>query len=975
MQKSPCLLPALILATLVGALGQDVEPVASAERGPALAGQVVHSIDKPAQLVTGNGDISLMWDGPSGDFHLAYGKSDFWGVVRGNIATAGQLHLSCKEIRGASCDVRQNIGPATITGKFAAKDGSELTSTAWIAYPQNLVVTELKNTGNAALHFTSGLVNGLGTPSLPVACGSTTDSTWLQVTPDLVDFQVGSRLVQIEGKGAKQYAGFVGNIAGIQITSPEYTEPFLAWHPADPAVRNIGGLQITPNDLHGDSVQSTGVADHRLILPGGCIPQTAFTFTGWINPSQLTPEATVFSAIARESADKYPYFRGFLLHLVDGKPEARLNYYTATAAAPVALNQWTEIKAVYENQFLTLYVNGQKAAQADNPPASAQMGWDKCVLRTGDPALPFKGCAPQAIFRQRVVGATPTVAGQVLSFTVDPGKTARLLVSLVSDRNTPDYKKAAQDLADSNEPDIQKLKDAHDKWWHDFWGKSFVEIPDKRVMGNWYGSLYVLACCSRADCPPPGLWHNFINNMDPGWDGDYTLDYNYQAPFWAAYATNHFELADNYEPLLLDHISRGESIAQNAWRMPSSGQPNSLEKYIAQRTATPPNPNPNVYHGIYLYTHLIPLPGWSNDYGTFWNQKSNALFCAVNMVQRWRLTRDDAYAKKVYPFLKGTADFWDDYLVLQDGRYVALKDALCENSGDNTNPATTLSFIRLLYPSLIEISERLNVDADHRAKWHDVLDKLSPFTYIDASSVGGLKNLGPDLLKDKKVIRDCEANGPDFPRSAYNDYHDHKERGSSAGMSCVQAIYPGWSFGLESPAPERDAALNTVTFAAQWFDSNNDCNFYADAAAIGYDPKEILANLDTLLENYEQPNFTIKTFGGGTEDDAIVPAAIANMFLQSYQANLHVFPNWPKDQDATFGGLPACGGFLISGQQKQGRITYVQVTSQVGETCHLVNPWPNAQVKISSSTTTTASGSVLTLATKPGDTLVLTPVP
>ena len=108
-------------------------------------------------------------------------------------------------------------------------------------------------------------------------------------------------------------------------------------------------------------------------------------------------------------------------------------------------------------------------------------------------------------------------------------------------------------------------------------------------MESWYGSIYLLACCSRADCPPPGLWYNFIREMTAGWDGDYTLNYNYQAPFWAAYASGHFELADNYESVLLDHMSRGRSIAENAWRLHPSFIPFSLEKYIAQRTATPPN--------------------------------------------------------------------------------------------------------------------------------------------------------------------------------------------------------------------------------------------------------------------------------------------------------------------------------------------------------------------------------------------------
>ena len=312
---------------------------------------------------------------------------------------------------------------------------------------------------------------------------------------------------------------------------------------------------------------------------------------------------------------------------------------------------------------------------------------------------------------------------------------------------------------------------------------------------------------------------------------------------------------------------------------------------------------------------------------------------------------------------------------MKDGRYSSLNDAVCENGGNNTNPATTISFLKLLYPSLIEISARLEVDAKQRSKWQEILNKLSPFTFIPASSLGFLKKAPPEPVKDKQVIRNCESNGPDFPNSPYFTYKNRKITDSSAGMSCVQTIFPGWSFGLESPDMERNAALNSVTFSAQWYDYNNGCNFYADAAAIGYDSREILENLDALLETYEKPDFTITTFGGGTENAAIIPTTIHNMFLQSYQTNIHVFPNWPKVMDAAFGDLPACGGFLISSRQADGKIEYVKITSRSGEICHLAKPWPGKPVELTRNgrKAETLTGERLKFETAPAETISLTP--
>ena len=42
---------------------------------------------------------------------------------------------------------------------------------------------------------------------------------------------------------------------------------------------------------------------------------------------------------------------------------------------------------------------------------------------------------------------------------------------------------------------------------------------------------------------------------------------------------------------------------------------------------------------------------------------------------RWKYTQDTNYAAKVYPYLKGVADFWDNYLVLNNGYYVDNNDS------------------------------------------------------------------------------------------------------------------------------------------------------------------------------------------------------------------------------------------------------------------------------------------------------------
>jgi len=944
-------LPAVILSILCLNLGtllaEEVRPPLVSEKGSELAASVRGTSDRKGQLVTGNGDLGIVLRGGGGKLNLGLGKNDFWGVVRGGICTAGAQDISSPDLKFTDFQMEQNVGAATLTGKFEAqKNGLGLRTESWVAYPENIVVTRLENTGTKPLSFQSEVADGYA-GGLPTLTGNTKDSAWLEVSPDTVPFEVGSRIVKSMGPNrttVKTPKSFVGRIAGLTLTAQGAAKPYLPWEPQAPYVQNIGKLAFHPENAHGTSVELTGEAESRLVMSSGCVPQRGFTLSAWVNAAKDLEDGTIFSALAWETKS-FPFLKGLLVHVADGKLEARLDFTTVADPQRLPLNQWVEVKAVYDIESFALYVGGKKVASTGFPKDSDLKGWDRTAYHTGDPGLPIQGCSPLGVLRQRVLGASVQASGRVLSFTLAPGAHAFVLLAVASDRNAKDYQKQAETWLAVDEPGIAKLREKHLGWWKNFWGKSFVEIPDKKIQDNWYGSLYLLACCSRADTPAPGLWHNFVTSPGASWNGDYTLDYNYQAPFWAGYVSNHFELTDSYEPVLLDHMERGRATARNAWRIDPNAEPKTLEAMLARRTQVKPEPNPDDYRGIYLYTHLIPMPGWSADYGTFWGQKSNALFCTVNMIQRWRLTRDLDYARKVYPFLLATTEFWDNYLVLQNGHYAALKDALGEGSGDNVNPATTLSFLRLLYPSLIEISTKLNLNSDRRAKWQEILGKLSPFTIVPASSVKELQSLGTEATKDRMVIRNCEV-GPGFPMSPYLLYKDRQRRSTSAGMNCTQVIFPGWSLGVESTPQERKAALDTVTLAAEWYDHNNNCTFYPSAAAVGYDPKEILENLRALIDTYQEPNFTIYTHGGGTEDDAITPCCLAYMFLQSHQQNIHLFPNWPMDQDASFGNLNACGGFLIGSAVKQGKIPYVQVVSQAGEECRLVNPWPGHAVSI-----------------------------
>jgi hypothetical protein len=948
---SICAIPTFFFSGLLMAAGTMPTIPDTATTGQQLAG-ATRGIYKPFRGGTsnfmpdgpaaGNGDIGLVMGGKPEQIDFYIGKSDFWGVQHGSIMRVGWLELSVPQLQNAQSEVDQNIGPANIAGKFT-NGSAQLYLRTWVSATKNMVVTELKNTGSSTLECSTKLFDAYGSNGNEATYASSPGSTSLKVSPDTVLLSVGNQYTMAP------HGGFLGSIAALKIFDQ-------ALSPAD--LGNLDSPGAKPKAIYHFPLSGTGEHGPSLDCAGGdgagtisgviLLPQKQFTVSAWVKATGTSGlnyiVSTMFSSYGN---DKYPFQRGFALNLDQGHLSTTLNYTHTAAPNPFPLNQWVQVAAVYDGNALTIYQDGQQVATTtDFPTASQVMSWDKKTIHTGDKDLPFDGCAPEGIMVQRVIGPITREDKQALDFSLKPGQVAILVLPVVTDRNAPDFVGTAQQLAQTADlASLATLLKDHLKWWADFWSKSFIEIPDKTVQDNYYGSLYLLACCSKPGCPAPGLWGNFDNGDHMMWSGDYTFDYNYEAPFWAALATNHLELAENYDQVLLDHIPRATSIAQHY-----------------------------NYKGLYFYCHFIPVPSWSDDYGTFWGQKSLLLFATVNCAQRWRYTHDLAYAKKIYPLLKGLADFWDNYLVMQNGRYVDLDDSACENSGSDTNPATTLSFLRLVYPCLIEISQLLNVDADRVPKWNDIMAKLSPLPITTADKIGGgVDQIDPSVLHGNLFIRDTEV-GTAFPTVMYNVYHDHQVRGSSAGMNSTQAIFPGWTIGMESPESDRQAAYNTVLVAAEWFDYNDDCSFYPSAAAVGIDPHLILSNLDDLIAS-TSPDFIFHSGGGGTENFAIVPATLSLMFVQSYQENIHIFPNWPMDQDASFGNLNACGGFLVSSAVKHGRIPYVKIQSNAAQPCQLANPWPNASVSISSNKgpERVLSGPVLKLPTQANEVLTFTP--
>jgi hypothetical protein len=925
----------------------------------------------------GNGSVGVAIGGTPDQQEFYVGRDDFWSVLRGRIMPVGRLQLSVPALQGGSAQLSENIGPANVTASFA-EGAHQLTTQAWVASDSNVFFIQLQNPGTTALPVSAAMLDGYGHQDRETLGGVSGDVSWLRVSPEVVPAVIGGAIQQPMaprrrfGPQPPPVPPLPGdaNVRSVQVFARYQPTPAAA--PSQPLY-----AWVAKTALAGDAANSAAPP----MFSGGEIimPQRQFTVRANINVAHADGTGVIFSALVdhrwmkqqQDATDPLGSTRGhdlprtqgadagLLVYLSQGRLAANLNGTVITANRTIPLQQWVQVAAAYDGSKMILLVNGTKVGgTADFPSATAVMGpqWQWAAAHPGDAQIPFDGSAPEGILATRIIGAHAAIENGELHFVIPAGGRVTVAVAAMDNRDTAQYASAAiSRLQQASATTTAAAWSRHMAWWRTFWSRSFVEFPDKTVQSWWYGSLYVLASCSRSGNVAPGLWGNWITSPNMGWQGDYTLDYNYQAPFWAAFPTNHVSLANPYDAPLLAWMGRGRALAakQNA-------------------------------NGLVYYAHLAPSPGWSADNFRSLDQKSDALFAAVNCVQRWRYTGDAAYARKMWPFLTGVADYWDHDLKLVDGRYVDFNDAPDENlwgPATDVNPATTIGFLKMLYPALIDMSKQLNTGQKMRPTWSGILSRLSKLPIAPANGVAAIQQaVNMPIPANKMVILQAE-HGMQWVNIGRGDRFSANPpvqvTGSSAGMNSLQAVFPAWNVGLESSPALRQAAVNTVEYMPLWYDSNDTSSFYPAAADAGYDPDAILSHLHLLVTNIGYQNFAYNIGSGGVENEATVPTTIAAMLVQSYQKNIHVFANWPKDKEASFGDLLAVGDFLVSSKISGGQVDYVRIRSQRAGQCNLANPWgPDqaVQLRVAGQSAKVLHGAVLSIPTRAGETLNFTPL-
>ena len=790
--------------------------------------QQVPTRGMPDGPLLGNGDVGVVLAGAPEAQSFYLGKNDFWTRTPGNakVINVGRVELKIPALRGASYRHEQDMAQAEVRGTFA-KDGLTVRTRSWVDANTNLLLTELRCDGALPINVAVRVVPGTG-GDVPA-----------QVDDNGRPANLGRELYG----GGRWY--FEGEMAGVVVTNVVLLGP-PASEPQNP-VRFDG--RTTWHELAAPTIDK------------------AVSVAAWIKISGTSPEANYI-------VSKGEWNQAYSLGLSNGRLRWAINGTYVQTEQPLETGKWLLVMGTFDGGRMCLQVNGKLLASLGSDGVIAGSEF----TRKAD-ALP--GQPREVTVLARAVGA------EALDFSLQPGATVTIATAILSDLDAEDSVATAKRLVAGLTPATISTRLAqHRAWWSKFWSQSCIEIPDPEIERHWYAALYVLGSCSRPGKVAPGLWGNWLTTDQPNWQGDFHLNYNFQAPFYLVYSANHADLSLPFYQAVMEWMPQARDFArERGWK--GVHYPVSIAPW-----------------GLCSYSPRLDL-----------GQRSDAAYAALNFIWYWQYTQDAAWLKDTgYPYVREVATFWEDYLKLENGRYVIHNDSIHEGSGDDTNPILTLGLLRTLFKSTLGMSVQLGVDADKRAKWQEILEKLSAFPTQER---GG-----------KTVFRYSEKG------LAWND-------GNTLG---IQHIFPAGAIGLDSDPKLLDICHNTIDEMNRWADYNGFSSWYSACARIGYDPKTILAKLRAECDQHSFPNLLLYYGGGGIENCGGF-LAINEMLMQSHEGVIRLFPDWPQDEDARFANLRAVGAFLISAELKAGVVSGVQIVSEKGRDCTVQNPWPGKRIQ------------------------------
>ncbi len=429
---------------------------------------------------------------------------------------------------------------------------------------------------------------------------------------------------------------------------------------------------------------------------------------------------------------------------------------------------------------------------------------------------------------------------------------------------------------DALSPDtLDNLRDNHRRRWSDYYSKSFISLPDKRVENFYWAQMYKLGSATQPDgcimdnCGPwltetpwPNAWWNL----------------NVQLSYWPLLVSNHLELN---VPLINAVHSNLQNLINNVpvqYRHDSAAIPVSTDFSLSGKVKAPGEGKAQI--GC--------LP-----------------WLCHNLWLHYRYSMDTEFLREtLYPVLKRAVGYYLHFLHRGDDGLLHLAPTFSPEYGVAPDCNFDLALLRWGSETLLEISRILDVDDSQRMQWQQVCDSLTPF---------------PEDAVQGMMI------GRDVPYSRSHRHYSH-----------LLMFYPLYQLNAEMPgAYERmDRAVrhwHSISGNIFAYSYTGAASMYASFGK----GDEALRHLNSALALKSLcPNTLYRESGPVIETPLSAAKCVHDMVLQSWGGKLRVFPAVPSEwNDVSFAGFRAEGAFIVSAVRRKGKTISISVQSLAGEPC------------------------------------------
>lgn len=476
--------------------------------------------------------------------------------------------------------------------------------------------------------------------------------------------------------------------------------------------------------------------------------------------------------------------------------------------------------------------------------------------------------------------------------------------------------------------------------WESFWLASSVSTPTLPALEwLWYGSLFMTKGFASTDSsvPTSGLFGPWVTSDVPGWYGDYTLDYNFEAQLQHVFSSGHPELAASYFGSILEYSS---------WSGKNNGVGNELASAMVKAAGL--NGTCPEGYGIPFPCAIAPWGFQSDDIARY--NFFNGMYATTLFLNDYEYTLNATAAQSTYELIAGFTEFWHCMLrpgadgMIHDGPYEnGVIDSVFEGrrrrrlQSASNDPVTTLSLIKRLATFQLRLAAELP-GITVPPYLAEMAAKIAPFATAKNTAGNTVQVDSPSINVSHSscsVSGSCEVFFPVFPTELIDPLNASAATKALENATACQytsglkhlGLSVFWPFVIRS-TPRANAA-QVVT------------SFIGDAAG------QIGNNLIKLLGECR--------LCSGTTENAGLALAVTDMLLRAPGGEFIVlFPAWPVGEPASFTNLLAKGGWRVSAQWTAPAKVAADVSITNGvegsgsRTCRLANPWVGvATVKVS----------------------------